>query len=256
MTEYERPKAQALSSLKDKVVVLTGGASGICAALVKICHEAGAHVFFGDVVQKKGEEVEAELQSSSRRNHAQFIKTDVTSYSDNVNLFQVAYETFGRVDHAVSAAGIGDKGKLCDPNLTLETVRNMDDSIMTSLDVNLVGPMYFARIAAVYLREHKDRSAATAADKSLTLISSIAGITEAPGLTVYSTAKHGVIGLMRALRKPLNRADPFPIRTNAICPWMTETQMVKGIRDEWLKAGVPTNEPYDVAIIMAGKWKG
>jgi NAD(P)-dependent dehydrogenase (short-subunit alcohol dehydrogenase family) len=57
----------------------------------------------------------------------------------------------------------------------------------------------------VYLRQQpsneKEEDANKQATKSLTLVSSVAGFTEAPGLAVYSAGKHGVYGLMRALRK-------------------------------------------------------
>lgn len=58
----------------------------------------------------------------------------------------------------------------------------------------------------MYLRQQpsdkkSDSTAEGADNKSLTLVSSVAGFTEAPGLAVYSAGKHGVYGLMRALRK-------------------------------------------------------
>ena len=106
--------------------------------------------------------------------------------------------------------------------------------------------MYVARIASVYLRQDRPENA----DRSITLISSIAGFKESPGLFVYQASKHGVQGLMRALRQYL----PFShqLRVNAVCPWMTTTGMVKGIQDGWFKAGLPVNTPMDVAKITAG----
>ncbi|GAM88937.1 hypothetical protein ANO11243_069710 [Dothideomycetidae sp. 11243] len=251
MTQYH---PSSLDPLRNKVVVLTGGASGICAELARICHSAGAHVFFGDVLEDDGHAVEKELTATGRSNHARFVKMDAANYSDNLRLFDAALQTCGHVDHAVSAAGISERGNLCDPQLDLQSVRQPPDQTMQTLDINLIGPLYFSRIASVYLRQPHvdDKSATAAADKSLTLVSSIAGITETPGLTVYSSAKHGVIGLMRALRKTLIKAEPCPIRTNAICPWMTKTRLARGIEEEWLEAGLPSNEPVDVAKIMAG----
>lgn len=114
------------------------------------------------------------------------------------------------------------------------------------MDVTLNGCLYVARIASVYLRQNRPENA----DRSITLISSIAGFKESPGLFVYQAAKHGVLGLMRALRQYL----PFShqLRVNAVCPWMTTTGMVKGIQDGWFKAGLPVNTPMDVAKITAG----
>lgn len=84
--------------------------------------------------------------------------------------------------------------------------------------------------------------------KSICLVSSIAGITEAPGLFAYSPAKHGVIGLMRALRPwaPVK----YGVRANAICPWATDTQLLKGVKDMWVKEKLPMNTPLDVARII------
>lgn len=253
MTEYHPPP---LDALKDKVIVITGGASGMAADLVRLCHSHGTHVFFGDIIVEDGKAVEAELTSLGRPNHARFVPFDATSYEDNLRLFDTAYRTCGRVDHAVSAAGVTESGDLTDPGLTLESVREEPSrATMRVLDINLTGPLYFSRIASVYLRQPAlDGKASTdVADKSLILVSSIAGITEAPGLPVYSSAKHGVVGLMRSLRCTLIKAEPTRIRTNAILPWMTKTRMVKGVERGWAEAGLPTNEPMDVARIMAGE---
>lgn len=244
MAAYHPPEP---TSLIDKVIVLTGGASGICAALVRLCHSHGAHCFFSDVQSAPGRALEQELRANGRKNHAVYVQADAASYTDTLRLFDVALNTCRRIDHAVSAAAIGEKGALCGANLTLESIRHDPRAEMATLNIDLVGPMYFSRIASVYLRQGSGEG-----DKSLTLVSSVAGITETPGLTVYSTAKHGVIGLMRALRKPLIGNKECPIRTNAICPWMTKTAMVQGIEDAWHEAELPTNEAVDVAKIIAG----
>lgn len=81
--------------------------------------------------------------------------------------------------------------------------------------------------------------------RSICLVSSVAGITEAPGLFAYSPAKHGVVGLMRALRPwaPVR----YGVRANCICPWATDTQLLSGVRNKWVKERMPMNQPVDVA---------
>lgn len=115
------------------------------------------------------------------------------------------------------------------------------------LDINLRGVLYVARIASVYLRQNRPENA----DRSITLISSVAGFKESPGLFVYQATKHGVLGAMRALRQYLPR-QAHRLRVNAVCPWMTTTGMVKGIQDAWFKAELPANTPTAVARIIAG----
>ncbi|KAI5205170.1 putative 3-hydroxyacyl-CoA dehydrogenase [Aureobasidium subglaciale] len=215
MSRFEPPALQ--DKLQGKVVVLTGGALGIGSELVRLLHSSGSHVFFGDVLIPQGEALEKELAATSKSGqHVRFLYTNVQDHLANLGLFDLAYQTCGRIDHAASVAGINREHNIVDPELTLESVKKEPD-IDDSLDVNLRGPILFSRIASVYLRQLplNDKSSTAAADKSLTLVSSVAGFTEAPGLAVYSAGKHGVYGLMRALRKVLIKSSPYTIRTNA-----------------------------------------
>ena len=210
------------SVLKDKVVVVTGGALGVGASLVRLLHSAGAHVLFGDVLDEPGAALEKELSSDSGTS-IKYIQCDVTSYDQNLQLFDTAFQTFGRIDHAVANAGLGEQGNMFDPNLTLESVREEPTKSMRVVDVNLKGPLYFARLASVYLNQRGSDGAKGPLDKSLTMVSSVAGFREDPGLNVYVPSKHGVLGLMRVLRETLIKSSPNPIRTNAISPWMTKS---------------------------------
>ncbi|MCJ1322575.1 hypothetical protein MMC15_007924, partial [Xylographa vitiligo] len=229
------PSQESLASLRGKVVVLTGGANGIGAATVRLLFEAGASVVFGDMDTKNGELLVEELRSQE----VLFIMTDVSKYEDNLTLFKTAYKAFGKVDHAMSIAGIVEQGNWFDPALTIESVPTK-----AVLDVNLLGVLYFARIASVYLRQNRQEGE----DKSLTLLSSVAGFKESPGLFVYQAAKHGVLGLMRTLRPYLPAA--CAIRVNAICPWMTATAIVAGIEAEWYAANLPVNQPAHIATVI------
>ena len=111
-----------------------------------------------------------------------------------------------------------------------------------SIEINLTSVLSFSRIALAYMQASKTPAAFS---KSIVLVSSIAGITEAPGLFAYSSGKHGVIGLMRALRP---WAPPrYGVRVNAICPWATDTQLLAGVRDRWVDEKMPLNAPADVA---------
>lgn len=85
-------------------------------------------------------------------------------------------------------------------------------------------------------------------DKSITLVSSIAGFKESPGLFAYSASKHGVMGLMRSLRGYL--PSTFNVRINVVCPWATDTEMLGGVRDLWRQNSLPMNSPGDVARII------
>jgi NAD(P)-dependent dehydrogenase (short-subunit alcohol dehydrogenase family) len=113
-----------------------------------------------------------------------------------------------------------------------------------TLDVNLTGTVYFAHIAATYLKA----ASKPTGPKSLILVSSTAGFKETPGLFTYSASKHGVVGLVRSLRLSLPKTHN--INVNAICPWMTDTVMVDGIRENWVRERLPVNSPESVGRIM------
>jgi NAD(P)-dependent dehydrogenase (short-subunit alcohol dehydrogenase family) len=126
--------------------------------------------------------------------------------------------------------------------------------------VNLLGTLYFSRIAVVYLRH----GLTVEDDKSLVLLSSVSGFKETPGMPVYEVCsnildeehtnrpkatKHGVLGLMRCLRMTLLDSN---IRVNAICPWFVDTIMTAGIREKWKEHKLPMNDPAGVAALIIG----
>ena len=157
-------------------------------------------------------------------------------------MIKTAFTIHGHIDHAIANAGLVEQPGWFEASLTVDDVQREPSTI--ALDVNLKGLLYFARIACVYLAQGE------AQDRSLTLLSSVAGFQESPGLFVYQASKHGVLGLMRSLR--LHAPHAFGVRVNAVCPWMTMTGMVAGIAQGWLHAGLPTNTPDDVAGIIGG----
>lgn len=105
---------------------------------------------------------------------------DVSKYDDVYNLFQTAFNQYGRIDHAVSCAGIFETGNWFDPKLTTGTVKE-DRGDLKTLDVNVLGTLYFSRIAAVFLREERKEGE----DRSLVLLSSVNAFRESPGLYIY-----------------------------------------------------------------------
>ncbi|GAD94989.1 15-hydroxyprostaglandin dehydrogenase, putative [Paecilomyces variotii No. 5] len=216
-----------LSTLKDKVVVLTGGATGIGRSAVEQFHASGAKVVFGDVVDEPAQELASTLGPS-----VQYVHCDTTSYADQLALFATAEKAFGQVDIVVANAGIGQQGKdIFTPDQDVNK-----EPALKEIDVNLKGAIFTARIGMHYLRK--------VGGGDLVLLSSIAGFKETGGLTPYMASKHGVIGLLRGLRIT---ATPENIRINCICPWMTKTRLVNAIEGGWYKLGLPTNEPADVA---------
>lgn len=110
-----------------------GGANGIGASLVRQCLESGANVCFGDLDEISGESLlkkcHAEFPPEEERPaRVLFQTTDVTDYHSVLALFDLAFKTYKRIDHVVSAAGIIEIGNWFDFGLTLQTVRQVSRS--------------------------------------------------------------------------------------------------------------------------------
>ena len=113
--------------------------------------------------------------------------------------------------------------------------------------------MYVTRIASVYLRHNRniiDHSHNT--DRSIVLVSSVAGFKDAPGMFLYQASKHGVLGLMRSMRTYISSPSEHNLRINTVCPNLTDASVINSVREEWVKAKLPLNAPLDVAKVLTG----
>ncbi|KAK5678125.1 hypothetical protein LTS10_009294 [Elasticomyces elasticus] len=106
MAEF-KPDEAPFPQLQDRVVVLSGAATGIGAATAQLLVNYGAYVVFGDTNDKAASDA---VKANSRFT---FEHCDVSVYADIYSLFKKAYEKHGRVDHAVSCAGIFEQGNWC-----------------------------------------------------------------------------------------------------------------------------------------------
>lgn len=122
------------------------------------------------------------------------------------------------------------------------------------VDINLTGILYFARLSLAYLKHknnptHHSNPSTQSPSKSITFIASSAGFKGFPGLFAYSASKHGVLGLMRALRP--HTPSVFSVRVNAICPSLTNTRMMRGLNAESVRDNnIHMNTPEEVAKVI------
>lgn len=114
--------------------------------MVKFCVERGAFVCFGDLDEAAGKALEHEISQlraskGGEPSSVHFVATDVTQYQSVVGLFQACLEKYGRIDSAVSCAGIIEIGNWFDPTLDLDTIRNVSPScfktegLIASIDI-------------------------------------------------------------------------------------------------------------------------
>ncbi|KAI4666957.1 uncharacterized protein J4E88_010378 [Alternaria novae-zelandiae] len=203
MTSFTISDGQ-LDGLKDQVAVITGASSGIGLATLRRIIKHGGKVFASDLTPLP------EPEASS----VPFLKADVTSWKEQLDIFKAAEQKYGKIDHAFANAGIGKSTSFLE-----EDVDENGDLLppkMNTINVNLVGVMYTVKLAIHYLKKNPNGG-------SIVMTASGSSFARLPAED-YTTAKHGVLGLLRALQPQLH--PRLPIRINAVAPSWTDTAIV------------------------------
>ncbi|KAK7549945.1 putative short-chain dehydrogenase [Phyllosticta citricarpa] len=206
MTEVKINDCDILS-IKDDVVFITGGASGIGLDTALLCHQIGAKVVVGDRNPLPADVVQPSLS---------YVPLDVTSWESLSAAFKEVIKQHGRIDHVFANAGIGPKTNLLRDNVDENgDLKEPDHQV---LDINLKSVMNTAALACHYFK--KDSRGG-----SIVLTASGSSFQIFP-VVDYTTAKHGVLGLLRSLTPLLH--PKLPIRINALAPAWTATKMIPG----------------------------
>ncbi|KAK1244261.1 hypothetical protein MKX08_002399 [Trichoderma sp. CBMAI-0020] len=211
------------STLKDKTILITGGASGLGAHMVRHWAAHGANIIVGDVADQAGEELVASLRMAYPNRVFEFRHCDVTNWESQVGLFDAAIQTLWCPTPVILPAEATKfenpdfvNGKIPEPNTA-------------TLDVNVRGVIYTSHLALYYLPRNKR------ADRCLLFVGSVASIIPLPGQSQYSMSKHAVMGLFRSLRGTAFLKD---IRINMIAPYYTaQTKMLQATAEALLLAG-------------------
>ncbi|KAI8890543.1 NAD(P)-binding protein [Backusella circina FSU 941] len=194
-------------TLQSKVAVITGGSRGIGLACAQALVDRGAKVVLGDILDTEGNKATANLNKNGKV--AVYCHTDVTKYSDLIKLFQTAEKEFGGVDIAFLNAGVGS------PNILFSPLD--DDADMLCQEINLGGVIKGNKVAALHMAQRGGGVIVNTA--------SMAGFLTSGVLGAYNASKHGVIGWTRSMDLLHQIAN---IRTNAICPFWVQTDILKG----------------------------
>ncbi len=207
--------------LKDKVAVVTGGASGIGAEISRAFVREGARVVIADLNGAGAEAMAVELGGSAK---AIGIGMDVTNESQVETGITRTVETFGQIDILVSNAGIQIVAPL--EEFPFEDWKRM-------LAIHLDGAFLTTRAALRYMYK---RGAGGSIIYMGSAHSKVASVLKAP----YVTAKHGLLGLARVVAK---EGAPHGVRANVICPGFVRTPLVdKQIPEQADKLGITEDE--------------
>jgi L-fucose dehydrogenase len=195
--------------LKDKVVLVTGGAKGIGAAITKTCVQEGAVAVAIDRDLLACQQLQGEL--STKNLQTSFITMDLSSAENCNAVVQQAIEAFGHIDALVNNAGINDKVGLehGDPQ-----------KFVCSLERNLLHYYNMAHYALPHLKRTRG---------SIVNMSSKTALTGQGGTSGYVASKAAILGMTREWAAELL---PYSIRVNAVIP----AEVMTPLYQQWLQS--------------------
>ncbi|QLL06320.1 SDR family oxidoreductase [Mycobacterium vicinigordonae] len=193
-----------MNSVSGKVALVTGGASGIGAALTAKLVDGGAEVWIADRQIEVAQELARSLDEAGTQAHA--IELDVRDYSSFESAVAEVVRRSGRIDYLFNNAGIGVGGEI--DSYTLEDWNDV-------FDVNLRGVVH--GIQAVYPIMIRQRSG------HIVNTASMAGLLAAPGSASYTASKHAVVAISKVLRL---EAERHGVRVSVLCPGAIRTPIL------------------------------
>lgn len=195
-------------NLTDKVIVITGAASGMGEACAHLFVQKGAKVVLADRDEARGKEVAAAIKSNG--GSAEFIATDVTDEKAIEAMVGLAVKKWGGLDGAVNGAGFAGIPAPVVEQSAAEWRRNFEVMVLG------VALCMKYEIAAMLAR----------GGGSIVNIASLSGLDGVPMMAPYSAAKHAVVGATKSAALETAAAG---IRINAICPGLIDTPMYRAL---------------------------
>lgn len=224
-----------MRGLKDKVALITGGASGIGEATAKRFAAEGTHVVIADIDADGAKRVAGEIGDG-----ALAVQADITHPESAALMVREAFERFGRLDILHNNAASGWPGRIGD----LDT-----ESWERTVRLNLTGHFLVTRAALPAMLE--------AGGGAIVNMATAAAVMVEEGLGAYASAKAGVIALTRQTAVEYGRLG---IRANCICPGAIATpptlafiRMIEGVQAR-MEAANPLRrlaQPDEVASVVA-----
>ncbi len=197
---------QAHPPLLDRRALVTGASRGIGRSIALALAAAGADVALNARGQAELDQLAAEVRALGRR--AVAIPCDVTSADEVAQMAETALASLGGVDILVNNAGAAASHKF---------LGHPDELWHRMLAVNLTSAYYVTKALAPQMIAR--------GTGRIIMIASVAAKTGARYIAAYTAAKHGVLGLTRALAAELVASG---ITVNAICPGYVDTPMTDG----------------------------
>jgi len=208
-----------------KVVLITGGTSGIGRAIALGLVKGGAHVLAGSSSAGKVDAMKKELGEGH-----EVMQIDVASEASVNSAVERCVKRFGRIDASVNAAGVIKR----QPSLEMPV-----EEFRRIVDINLVGTFIVARAVG---RVMKDQAPAANGERgSIVNIASLNSFISLSEVLAYASSKSGVMGITRGLA---NEWGGLGIRVNGVAPGIVPTELNRHLiegtpRGDWLKKHTP-----------------
>ncbi len=191
-----------MTRLKDKVVVITGGASGIGLATAREFARDGAKIALLDMDDAALEKVLEEFKGMNVPVMGQVC--DITIQDQAFESINAVINHFGHIDILFNNAGITQRGLFSDTDIAV---------FKRVMDVNFFGSLYCTKAALPFLIQQKG---------TIIVNESIAGIAPLLGRTGYSASKHALHGLFTSLRCELRSKG---VHVMIVCPGFIKTNL-------------------------------
>ena len=224
-----------MADFDNKVVIVTGGGSGIGEFSAKLFAVQNAKVVVSDVNKKGGNRVVKEINSTG--GEAVFFACDVADPVQVEELVKFAEQTYGGLHVMVNNAGIGGE--------QAATADYPIESWQKVIDINLNGVFYGTKFAIPAILQ--------AGGGSIVNIASILGDVGFPQAVAYVSAKHAVVGLTKVAAMEYSAHG---VRVNAVGPAFIKTPLLSGLDDSMIDMLVQMHpigrmgEPAEVAELV------
>ena len=217
-----------MSPLKNKRIVITGGATGIGRATAILCARRGARVVVADINDAAADETVSRIRGNGGQGWS--VSADVSQESQVVSLMEVAEKRMGGISALVTAAGVA-----------LDSLVPVDEVLQEKWDstigVNLTGAFLAAKHAVPAMKRE--------GGGVIIMIASGAGVRGGSSTVAYGASKGGVSGLGMSLERPLAGDN---IRVNVLCPGQISTPLKLGIIEQQVeRIGEEANRDKQIA---------
>ncbi|USP76476.1 uncharacterized protein yc1106_03750 [Curvularia clavata] len=245
-----QPSISSLTSLQStpKTILITGGSSGIGLATATLV----------STLNPKHNLILLDLQPppasfTHSPDHVLFHKCNITSWASQRAGFSAGYAKFGRIDAVFVNAGIAEHGDQFFTS-TLDSSGQLAEPDRRTLNLDMDAAVDTTKLAIYYLRKNGAHGG------SIVLTASLAGYLGSAGAPLYSAAKHGIVGLMRALKQECAKLS---ISISVVAPGITVTPILTAnnpslgtsvlpetYANNMAKVGVPINKPESIALAV------